>query len=71
MIADEHTPTRELAAEIERLMAAAPDTEHDIADVQAMIPGMTATGARAAIVWLAAAGKIWETVGGFYSLKVT
>jgi hypothetical protein len=70
MTADEHTPTRILAAEVERLMASAPGTEHDVADVQAMIPGMTATGARAAIVWLAAEGKIRETVGGFYSLKV-
>lgn len=70
MIATEHTPTRDLAAEIERIMASCPDTEHDIDDVQAMIPGMTPAGACSAIVWLAAQGKLRMTVGGFYSLRV-
>jgi hypothetical protein len=69
MIATASTPTRDLAAEIERLMATCPDTEHDVSDVQAMIPGMTLTGARAALVWLAAEGKINETSFGYYHLK--
>jgi hypothetical protein len=67
MQATDKTPTEDLANEIERLMASEPDSEFDLAEVVEMVPGMTETGARAALAWLMAADRAVEH-SGYYHL---
>jgi hypothetical protein len=67
MQATDKTPTEDLANEIERLIASEPDSEFDLAEVIEMVPGMTETGARAALAWLMAANRA-EEHGGYYRL---
>lgn len=60
MIANETTPTADLANEIARLMVSEPDGAFDLDDVLEMIPGMTGAGARAALAVLLADGRAEE-----------